>query len=238
MLLHGTAQTGAVWLPQVTALDDRFACLTPDLPGHGTAAETPFTVDDAAQHVVSLIERDAAGGRAILVGMSLGGYVAMTVAARWPDRVVGLAIAGATAEPTGLQALGFRALATILHVVPRPALERAYRASFRVRFPATITDPVFERGFWFAGGRAALRDLGGRRFANLLAAYPGPTLLVNGEFDLFFRPTERAFAHVAAHPRRVVIRRAAHFSNLEQPAAFSAAIRRFALRVAELEESP
>jgi pimeloyl-ACP methyl ester carboxylesterase len=237
VFLHGTALTGAVWLPQVAALEDRFTCLTPDLPGHGTAAGTPFNVDDAAQRVRDLIERDVAGNRAILVGLSLGGYVAMTVAARWPERVAGLAIAGATAEPAGLQALGFRALATILDVVPGPALEGVYRAFFRVRFPATITDPVFAGGFWFAGGSVALRDLEGHRFADRLAAYPGPSLLVNGEFDLFFRPTERAFAHVAADPRRVLIRRAAHLTNLEQPAAFSAAIRRFALRVAGLEET-
>jgi hypothetical protein len=66
-----------------------------------------------------------------------------------------------------------------------------------------------------------------------LAAYPGPTLLINGEFDLFFRPTERSFAAVAADPRRVLIRRATHLSNLDQPARFTAAIRRFAEGLAE-----
>src|SRR6185369_8080426 len=120
VFIHGTALTGAAWTPQIAALGDAFHCLAPDLPGHGTAADVPFSVDDAAERVAALIEREAHGGRAVVVGLSLGGYVAMTVAARWPERVTGLALAGSTADPVGLQALGFRALAAALDVIPRP----------------------------------------------------------------------------------------------------------------------
>jgi pimeloyl-ACP methyl ester carboxylesterase len=77
-----------------------------------------------------------------------------------------------------------------------------------------------------------VRALVGQRFKPRLAAYPGPSLLINGEFDLFFRPTERAFADVAADPRRAMIRRATHLTNLDQPEAFSALIRRFARSIA------
>ncbi|HEY8633194.1 MAG TPA: alpha/beta hydrolase, partial [Candidatus Limnocylindrales bacterium] len=64
------------------------------------------------------------------------------------------------------------------------------------------------------------------------AAYPGPSLFVTGEYDLFFRPTERSFAEVATNPQRVLIRGATHLTNLDRPEAFSAAIREFALRIA------
>jgi pimeloyl-ACP methyl ester carboxylesterase len=233
VFLHGTVLSGAAWTPQVAALGDAFHCLTPDLPGHGTAADAPFTVDLAAERVAELIDREAHDGRAILVGLSLGGYVAMTVAARWPERVAGLAIAGATADPVGLQSIGFDALALALDLVPESIVDRVYRSFFRIRFPKAITDPVFAGGFWFPGGVVALRTLIGRRFTVVLAAYRGPSLLINGEFDLFFRPGERAFADAAADPRRVLIRRAAHLTNLEQPEAFTAAIRRFAIRVTD-----
>ena len=237
VFLHGTVLSGAAWSPQVAALRDDFHCLTPDLPGHGTAAAEPFDVETAARRVAELIDRDAHGRRAILVGLSLGGYVAITVAARWPERVRALAIAGATADPVGLQALGFHALALALDLAPEPIVDRVYRWFFRLRFKSEITDPVFAGGFWFPGGVVALRALVGRRFAPVLAEYPGPSLLINGEFDLFFRPTERDFAHAAADPRRVLIRRSAHLTNLEQPAAFTAAIRRFATRVGGDERS-
>jgi len=228
VFLHGTVLTGAAWTAQVAALRESFHCLAPDLPGHGTERAVPFSVDDAASRVAALIEREAHDGRAVLVGLSLGGYVAMALAARWPERVDGLAIAGATADPVGLQSLGFRALATILDVVPNRVLGAIYRWFFRRRFPASIADPIFEGGLSFDGGVIALRSLVGRRFRPLLAAYPGASLLINGEYDLFFRPTERSFADAAADPRRALIRRATHLSNLDQPERFSAVIRAFA----------
>ncbi len=228
VFLHGTRLSGAEWAVQVAALGTEFRCLTPDLPGHGTAARETFTVEGAAERVAALIAEEAPGGRAILVGLSLGGYVAMAVAARWPERVRGLAISGATAEPVGPRTIFYRGLATIFSIVPERLLDRLNRWFFGWRYAPAIATPIIAGGFFFAGGAVAVRALIGERFGPRLAAYPGPSLLLNGEFDLFFRPTERAFAAVAADPRRVLIRRATHLTNLDQPTAFTAAIRRFA----------
>jgi pimeloyl-ACP methyl ester carboxylesterase len=232
VFLHGTRLTGAQWAAQVAALGDAFHCLAPDLPGHGSAEHVPFTVDAAAATVADLIEREAHGGRAILVGLSLGGYVAMAVAAGWPERVAGLAISGATAEPVGLRSLAYRGLAAIFSRVPEPFLDRVNRWFFGWRFPSSIAAPILAAGFSFAGGAVAVRSLVGQRFKPLLATYRGPTLLINGEYDLFFRPGERAFADVAADPRRALIRRATHLTNLDQPDRFSAVIRAFATAIA------
>jgi pimeloyl-ACP methyl ester carboxylesterase len=231
VFLHGTRLTGASWAAQVRALGDEFHCLTPDLLGHGVAASVPFTVETAAAAVADVIEQRAHGQRAILVGLSLGGYVAMAVAARWPERVVGLAISGATAEPVGARSLAFRGLAAVFSGVPEPILDRVNRWFFGWRFPAEIADPILAAGFSFAGGAVAVRSLVGERFKPRLAAYPGPSVLINGEYDLFFRPTERGFASVAANPRRTLIRGATHLTNLDQPDRFSAVIRRFAVSI-------
>lgn len=231
VFLHGTRLAGSSWAAQVASLSDEFHCLSPDLPGHGSARAVPFTVDTAAERVAALIAREARGGRAILVGLSLGGYVATTVAAAWPERVTGLALSGTTAEPVGVRSMFYRALATVFRVVPERVLDAANARFFRWRYPAAIAGPILADGFSFGGGSQALGALVGQRFRPRLAAYPGPCLLINGEFDLFFRPTERAFADVAADPRRVLIRRATHLTNLDQPAAFSAAIRRFAREI-------
>ena len=113
VLLHGTRLSGAEWAVHAAELVDEFHVLTPDLPGHGTAADDPFTLDGAADAVAALIEMEAHGGRAVLVGLSLGGYVAMAVAARRPDLVAGLAISGATAEPIGPRGMLYRGLAAL-----------------------------------------------------------------------------------------------------------------------------
>ena len=183
----------------------------------------------AADRVAELIEREGHDGRAILVGLSLGGYVAMDVAARRPDLVRGLVISGATAEPVGVRSVAYRGLAFVFRRTPPHLLDRTNRRFVAWRFPPAIADPILAAGFAFPAGEAALRALVGRRFRPRLAAYPGPSLILNGEFDLFFRPTEASFAAVAIDARRVIIRGATHLANLDRPAAFSAAVRRFAL---------
>jgi pimeloyl-ACP methyl ester carboxylesterase len=212
----------------VASLSDDYRCLTPDLSGHGSAAGESFTVDGAAERVAEQIDRKATGGRAILVGLSLGGYVAMAVAARWPERVAGLAISGATAEPVPPRSIAYRGLAAIFSTVPEGTLDAINRWFFGWRYPPEIADPILAGGFFFEGGAVAVRSLIGERFKPRLAAYPGPSLLVNGEYDLFFRLPERSFAAAAADPRRVLIRGATHLANLDRPDAFTAAIRRFA----------
>jgi pimeloyl-ACP methyl ester carboxylesterase len=154
--------------------------------------------------------------------------VAMAAAARWPERVAGLVISGATAEPLPPRSIAYRALAAIFSTVPKEVLAAVNRWFFGWRFPPEIAAPILAHGFFFAGGAVAIRSLIGERFKPRLAAYPGPSLILNGEYDLFFRPTERSFESVAANPRRVLIRGATHLANLDRPEAFAAAVRRFA----------
>ena len=77
VFLHGTRLTGSQWASQVAALSDAYHCLAVDLPGHGNQHGVTFTLEGAADRVGDLIRREAHGGRAIVVGLSLGGYVAM-----------------------------------------------------------------------------------------------------------------------------------------------------------------
>jgi pimeloyl-ACP methyl ester carboxylesterase len=227
VFLHGTRLTSAQWGPQVAELSDEFDCLAIDLPGHGTRLEDPFTLSGAADSVADAIAAHG-GGRAIVVGLSLGGYVAMDLAARWPDRVSGLVLAGATAEPSGPRSLPYHALGWALSRPSEARLEAVNGWYFRRRYGPAIAEPIIAGGFGFRTGAQALRAIIGERFRPRLASYPGKTLIVNGEFDLLFRLSERSFAAVAADPRRVLIRRATHLVNLDQPEAFSAAVRRFA----------
>ena len=224
VFVHGTRLTGAMWRPQLERLG-LTAGVAPDLPGHGRRAAVPFTVAAGADVVAESI--DELGGRAIVVGLSLGGYVAMDLAARSPGRIAGLVLAGATQEPVGVRALPYRGLAQALSVADEARLVALNEWFFRTRYPAAIADPIIAAGFWSRGGAEALRALIGQRFRPRLAAYPGPTLVVNGSLDVLFRMGEAAFLGVARDGRRVVIPRATHLSNLDRPDAFTAALRDF-----------
>jgi pimeloyl-ACP methyl ester carboxylesterase len=231
VFLHAARLTGAEWAAQVTDLSDEFLCLTPDLPGHGRAAEETFTLERAARNIADLIDAEA-GGRAVVVGLSLGGYVAMDLAARWPDRVLGLVVADATAEPVGPRSWLYHGLAVAYERIGDRWLTRPNRWYFTTRYSREIAGPIIDGGFHFRGGAAALRSLVGERFQPRLAAYPGPTLILNGALDPLFRLSAPSFARAAVSPRRVRLGGATHLANLDRPRSFSAAIRSFARGVA------
>jgi pimeloyl-ACP methyl ester carboxylesterase len=226
VFVHATRLTGSMWSPQMAALSDEFLTIAVDLPAHGSRAGERFTVGSAAEALAADIHEHA-GGRAVVVGLSLGGYVAMTLAAREPALVRALVLSGATAEPVGVRMLPYLALASVMGRVSDERLQRVNERTFRRRYPATIADPIVEAGFWSRGGADALRAISGERFVPRLAAYPGPTLIINGERDLPFRLFAPTFAAAGTNVRRVRLARARHLTNLDQPAAFNEAVRRF-----------
>lgn len=227
VFVHGTRLNRAMWAPQVERLSDTYRVIAMDLPGHGARADERFTLDAAAEVLARSID-EVADGRALVVGLSLGGYVAMHLAARTPERVRGLVLAGATAEPTGLQAVPYQALAWVLDTFDGLGLDALDRWLFRTRFEPAIAEPIIRGGFWPTGGAEALRCLAGHEFKPSLAAYPGPSLILNGSLDLPFRLGQKGFRAVAQDARCVRIAGATHLANLDRPAAFSDAVRRFA----------
>ena len=234
VFVHGTRLSRTMWRAQMDDLRDTYRVVALDLPGHGHLADRPFTLTAASDEVASAIE-EAAGGHAVVVGLSLGAYVAMDLAARRPELVRGLVLSGATTEPVGLLAAPYLALAWVMDRFDGPGLDALNAWFFRTRFPAAIADPIVAGGFWSAGGAQALRAIVGERFAPRLAAYPGPALIVNGEWDLLFRLAAGTFARSARDARRVRLRGATHLANMDRPAAFSFAVRRFVEGLGEPE---
>ena len=231
VFLHSTRLSRTAWTPQLEALSDEFRAIAVDLPVHGDRASDPFSLDGSVELVAETIRRQAADQRAVVVGLSLGGYVAITLAATYPELVRGLVIAGASAEPAGVHGLAFRTLAAAFARLDGPRLNRFSGWSFRSRYPAAIAEPLVAGGFWSANGAVALRILSGERFATRLSRFGGPILILNGQYDLLFRLSAPTFAAAAGNARRVVLAGALHLSNLDRPHAFSGAVREFARSV-------
>jgi pimeloyl-ACP methyl ester carboxylesterase len=88
-----------VWYPQIAALAD-YHCLNVDLPGHGKSNQVEWiSFADTADQVATLIRERATNGRAHVVGLSLGGHIALVLLERHPDVVDRAIISGVTAEP-------------------------------------------------------------------------------------------------------------------------------------------
>jgi pimeloyl-ACP methyl ester carboxylesterase len=237
VFVHGTRLCRTMWRAQMDDLRDRYRVIALDLPGHGRLADRPFTVQDASDELALAIEQ-AAGGRAVVVGLSLGGYVAMDLAARRPDLVRGLVLSSATTEPIGPLATPYLALAWVMDRFDGPTLDAVETWLFRKRYPPAIAESIVAGGFWSAGGAQALRAIVRERFAPRLAAYPGPTLIINGDRDLLFRLQARTFARAARDARRVRLRGATHLANLDRPLAFNHVVRRFLEGLPEPDPTP
>jgi pimeloyl-ACP methyl ester carboxylesterase len=226
VFVHGAMMGRSVWWPQVTALADRYRCIAVDQPGHGSRREQRFSLDVAVANVLEAVEREGQA-RVVLVGLSLGGYTAMTFAARHPEKVRGLVIAGSTREPDGLSRLGFLLYAYGLRLAPEPAVRAVALAWFRRRYGPVVGGAITAGGHFAKGGAAAVKRIVGGRFRDKLKAYGGPILVINGSMDLVFRIGAGGFLRDVPGATYRMIPRAGHLSNVDAPEAFTSLVEEF-----------
>jgi pimeloyl-ACP methyl ester carboxylesterase len=166
------------------------------------------------------------------VGLSLGGYIAMEFGARYAEKAAGLVIASASVEPRGWYNAPYRVFSSLIAKVPESWPSWLNRTFFLLFYGRRRAEPLIAPGFFMRGGAAGVREVMSREYVPRLAAYPGPVLLLNGAMDPGFRMHERRFLAAAQHGRLEVIPKAFHLANIDQPEAFSEAIRRFARAIA------
>lgn len=225
VFVHGALMSHSVWRPQLDALRGRFRCLTVDLPSHGVLVDERFTLDRGVATVRAAI--DAAGGRAVVVGLSLGGYVAMALAGRHPHAVRGLVIAGCTREPARLSRAVFLVYALALRLVPQRPLRAVVDRLIRHHYGAAVGAAITSGGYHPRGGGVGVRAIVGGRFRERLLRYGGPILAINGTHDLVFRVGARHFLAGVPDLSYVELHGANHLSNVDRPAEFSAAVEAF-----------
>jgi len=105
VFLHGVGTSGWMWEKQIGALAD-FHCLNVDLPGHGKSnLEAWVSLMDTANQIAMLIRERATKGRAHVVGLSLGGYIALVLLVHHADMLDRVVMSGVTAAPMPNRAL-------------------------------------------------------------------------------------------------------------------------------------
>jgi 3-oxoadipate enol-lactonase len=96
VLLHGSGRASRMWQPVLRDLQAGWHVLAPDLPGFGRSTG-PFTISGAAQLVGEMAAVQTAPVH--LCGLSLGGLIALRVAARLGPQVASLTITGTPVVP-------------------------------------------------------------------------------------------------------------------------------------------
>jgi 3-oxoadipate enol-lactonase len=99
VLTHGLAANTRIWKAQVPALSARCRVLAWDLRGHGRseAPQGPYTLGDLAGDLARVLDQ-AGVERAVVLGHSAGGVVAMRFALDHPERTAGLVLVGTASE--------------------------------------------------------------------------------------------------------------------------------------------
>jgi 3-oxoadipate enol-lactonase len=191
VLLHPLAQAAEMWRPIVDELVDDFQVVALDARGHGRSGwdGSPFSVEDMADDVGDLLGQLDLGPSA-LVGMSMGGCVAMTVAARYPELVSRLVLVDTTADygPGKSEAWAQRAIRAV--EVPRVdqlpfQVDRWFSPSFVESNPDEVArvNAVFCATSSQAHAQAC-RALGAFEFTAELAHVTAPTMIAVGEDDV------------------------------------------------------
>ena len=225
LFLHGAGASRLMWLPQLRQLADEFRTVSIDLPGHGVRRTEPFDIDQAA-----VVARDAldeyAGGEAVVVGLSGGGYVAIRLADLVPVHVKGLVLSGASASYRGLGGLSTKLYGSFVQVIAK-RMEGKGEASMRKLLPPELADDILAEPLSMRGAVDSLRRIPGRDYYGMAARFGGPILLLNGERDKVNRKEEAALA-AASGARIEMVEDAGHACSLTQPEAFGESVRAFA----------
>jgi len=234
--VHGFPHTRALWAPQLGALVDRARCIAPDLRGFGESSKHgPFSIDQFADDIAILL-RGLGVERAVVAGLSMGGYVAFALWRRHRSLVRALVLADTRA---GADTAEGRAKRMELIDVARTRGSGAVAdnqitgmlgKTTREKRPALI-DQVHRmlESAPVDGIVGALEAMMGRIDSTpTLATIDVPTLVVVGQEDALTPVAEAELLHEGIRGSRLeVIEHAGHVSNLERPAAFNHVLSEF-----------
>jgi pimeloyl-ACP methyl ester carboxylesterase len=228
LFIHPINLQGLAWGSVAAALSADRRCLLPDLRGHGrSTARSPFGVDAWVDDLVAVLDHfDVA--RCHAVGGSLGGALAVALAACAPERVVSIGAFGSTLNVAG------EGLATVLSVLR----EKGVRATFEQTIPEVSVAPKTpEQTVATIIGLTNPNDVPvvseiwqtvlGTDIADRADSVEIPVLVVTGEFDRTCPPEQGKAMADRLGARFVSMPGVGHLPMLEAPGPTAALLRDF-----------
>ena len=235
VLTHGVTIDHGTFASQVPLLARAgYRVVTWDLRGHGRSRPTaePLTFDRTVYDLEALVDETGAD-RVVLVGQSFGGMIVQGYQRRRPERVAGIVLAGSL--PYGVRVLW---PLTAVYGSVAPSLQRIWpeRHLRRIvppfmskrddvrRYVAAAIEPLGRDDFATCT-KTATEALGRRDPSGAVSV---PTLCVVGSEEIpFVARAMRSWADRNAHASLVVVERAGHLVNHEEPGAFAEAVLAF-----------
>jgi pimeloyl-ACP methyl ester carboxylesterase len=223
VLTHGFGASQAMWSPNLDALAAERQLLTWDLPGHGaSSASGEVSHDRCMAEMLGLLDRLGAR-RAVLCGMSLGGFLSMLFCARHPERVEALLLVD---TGPGFRDAGAREAWNGSVQALADGLDERGLAALGAGAESAAAEHAAGAAGLAVAARAILTQRDAEAFESL-GAIAAPTLIVVGADDDRFLAAADAMARRIPGARKVLIERAGHAANMEQPAEFNRAVLEF-----------
>ena len=237
VLIHGYPFNRSLWTEQIPALSNSYRVIIPDLRGFGEtdASEGAATMNRMAQDVGELMDQLEIP-RAVIGGLSMGGYVALAFYKQFPSRVRGLILADTRAEADTEEGKQTRAqqaekaLAEGMAGIADAMLPKLLTPDTVSKHPEIV---LFVRDMMLKmkpeGAAAALRGMAEREDQTpLLSQISVPTLILVGAEDAITPVADSEKMHRAiAGSRLVVLENAGHVSNIERTQQFNDALLEF-----------
>ncbi|MCB1022434.1 MAG: alpha/beta fold hydrolase [Acidobacteria bacterium] len=235
LLLHAFPLNRTMYAEQAEGLRDIARVIAFDAPGVSRSEPGPLSIDGLADLAVGLLDALQIP-RAVVGGVSMGGYVALSFARRHPDRLLGLILANTRAAADSEEARKGRA------ETAQVARKQGPGAIAEQMLPKVLGPTALKRNRKLVSRvRAMIEGVPGEVIADLLAALAGradstpslgaisvPTLVIASEDDTVTPAAEaRQWAQEIPESRYVEIPGVGHLSNLEAPTEFNQAIRTF-----------
>lgn len=236
VFLHAFPLNRTMWDPQVTALVGESRCIAIDYRGLGESkGGEPYSMDRYADDVAGVLDTLQIA-RAVVIGLSMGGYVAFALWRRHRDRVRALVLADTRATADTPETIARRrelieiaraqgstavANAQITGLVGKTTREKRpdiYDAMHRMIAQAPVAGII--------GATEALMSRPDS--TETCATIDVPTLVVVGDEDVLTPPRDAArLADAIRGSRLEVLQGAGHLSNVERPAAFNTVVSEF-----------
>lgn len=222
----------SMWRAQADALQHRLRVIRYDTRGHGasSAPPGPYTLDQLGGDVLALL--DALDiDRAHCCGLSMGGVTAQWLAIHAPGRLLKLVIANSAARvgtPDGWRQRAQLARGGGMDVIADGAAARWFTPEFIAADPERVAQLAGALRSGDAQGYAGCCDaLAGADLRAEVAAIGVPTLLIAGLHDPVTTTDDAQWLCRRIAGARMVTLAASHISNIEAPAAFTAALADF-----------
>ncbi|MCK9518545.1 MAG: alpha/beta hydrolase [Dehalococcoidia bacterium] len=241
LLLHAFPLDHTMWSPQVEGFRRSLTVMTPDFPGFGGTPLADAPSMDTAADIAAEALRNAGVERAVVCGLSMGGYVALAFWRRHRALVSGLVFANTRAgsdDEAGKERR--RALAARLRSEgqqflandPPPLLSHNAPGELMTWVKNNISSQPAE------AIAAASEAMANRPDSTPdLATISVPTLIISSSDDTLIPPdASREMANATPNARFELIERAGHLSNMEAPDAFNELLREQLIRVGFIKE--